>query len=136
MKPVCVVCLMAFGCSAYAKQKVHPMNPCDLKSTFSMSSASNESKAKINAELMALNFDLINPGFDGEFSKTVEDTYQVIREKDVACNLMLQEVQCVVATRPLAIRGNIATALVKIVGQKNVCDSGKLRGLEEMLEAK
>ena len=101
-----------------------------------MSSAGNESKAKINAELMALNSDLINPGFDGEFSKTVEDTYQAIPEKDAACRLMQQEVECVVATRPHAIGGAIVTDLIKIVGQKNVCGAGELQALKETIHIK
>ena len=135
MKTVCVVCLLAFACTAFAKQKQHPIDPCDLQPEFSKSSASNENKARVNAELVTLNSDLINQGFDGEFSKTVDDTYQAIPEKDVACRLMIQEVQCVVTTRPGAIGKDIVTDLIKIVEQKKACTSVRLQELKQSMHS-
>ena len=134
MKWGCIVCLLIFSCSAYGKQKQQLIDPCNLQPVLSKSSATNDNKVKITADLTGLMSAFMNPGFDGEFSKTVEDTYQAIPEKDTACRVMLQEISCIVTTRRGALGNDLANNLIEIVGQKNVCADGQLQGLKQTLQ--
>lgn len=134
MKLVCIVCLLGCACAAYAKQKQHSTDPCNLQPVLSESSASNENKAKVTTDLTELMSALMNPGFGGEFSKTVDDTNQAIPEKEVACRLVLQELSCIVTTRRGALGNELANNLIEIVGQKNVCAASQLQGLKRALE--
>lgn len=135
MKQGCIVFLLIFACSAYAKQKQHPIDPCNLQPLLSKSSATNDNKVKVTTDLTGLMSAFMNPGFDSEFSKTVEDTYQAIPEKDAACRVMLQEVSCIVTTRRGALGNDLANNLIEIVGQKNVCAARQLQGLKQTLES-
>ena len=133
MKLVGIVCLLAFAGCAYAKQKPHPIDPCNLQPVLSKSSATNNNKAKVTADLAALMSAFMNPGFGSEFSQTVEETSQAIPEKDVACRVMLQEVSCIVTSRRGALGNDFADSLIGIVGQKNVCADSQLQGLKQTL---